>query len=404
MRVNRDQFMEDGYVILRDVIPPDKLEETRATYEALLEKQKVVWVRDRKPDDPPGGRWETAPQPRVVLWTSPDLIDETTAGAVDVWLHESTLGVSSQLLCLPEASVAGMYMMANPVRDHGPAKWHRDIHPADMAPLGALQAEMIDNGPRYVQWNIPLYDDNVLWVVPGSHRRLNTDQEDRQLLADPRVPLDNGLQVELNAGDGVAYTNYLIHWGSNYTAKLRRTIHGGHSIFPYFDDISFTEYLSASARETFERWDRRSAKLQELTESALRASIGRDATAYRAALHGIQPGAGEKGRLVLTIYLCKLALFVYGLKGGALDSLHDELRRRATSSHTITLNWGPQFAERFSADEADLLWERFKGLDRDLQADEEQFVPGFQSGPMPYYFNEAPEGLTVDSFVSSWAT
>ena len=59
----------------------------------------------------------------------------------------------------------------------------------------------------------------------------------------------------------------------------------------------------------------------------------------------------------------------------------------------ITLNWGPPFAEGFTKEEAGVLWERFKPLDALLKTDEEQFFPGFQSGPMNYYFNEMPSQL-----------
>ena len=189
MKVDREQFIDQGYLILRDVIPPAKLEELRATNEILVERQKAVWSRDRAPDDPPGGVWESAPQPRLGLHNSPELIDEKTADAVEFWLHENTLGVSTQLIGRPETAVNEMMMMCNPVRDHGPAEWHRDIHPIDTAPLEGYVGDFLDNGPRQVQWNIPMYDDNVLWVMPGSHCRLNTDEENAQLLANPRGPL-----------------------------------------------------------------------------------------------------------------------------------------------------------------------------------------------------------------------
>ena len=117
--------------------------------------------------------------------------------------------------------------MCSPIRDYGPAAWHRDVHPVDMAPMHTLQMDMLENRPRYLQWNIPLYDDDVFWVVPGSHRRLNTDAENRQLLDNPRVPLTNSIPLELKAGDGVVYSNFLPHWGRNYSTKLRRTLHGG---------------------------------------------------------------------------------------------------------------------------------------------------------------------------------
>ena len=67
IKVGRDQFKDEGYLILRNVIPPDNLEGMRASCEAVLERQKVVWARQRKPDDPPGGFYETAEQPRVFM-------------------------------------------------------------------------------------------------------------------------------------------------------------------------------------------------------------------------------------------------------------------------------------------------------------------------------------------------
>ncbi len=416
MKVNPQQFLDDGYLILREVISPQRLDELRASFEVLVERQKAIWVRERKPNDPPGGAWETSAQPRLGAFNT--LIDETTANTVECWLHENTLGVSRQLLSVPDAaSVAGMMLMCSPTRDHGPANWHRDVHPIDMAPLGGLQMDLLEKGPKYVQWNIPLYDDDVLWVVPGSHRRLNTDVENRQLLENPRTPLPGSIPVHLKAGDGVVYINYLLHWGSNYSTKLRRTLHGGHSIFPYFPDLSFTRFLSPSARETFACWAQKSAKMQDLTEAALRAVINKDVNTYHAAVESLQPGAGEKGKLALAIYLSKAAYHIHILKRPDFDSpasrrlsersgiqsnLPADVRRRATNSHSITLNWGPAFAVRFSQAEADILWQRFKTLDAKLQAETEQFVPGFQSGPMRYFFEEMPDDFDVEDFIASW--
>ena len=53
MQVDRDRFMDQGFLILRDFIPRDKLESIRASCELMLERQKVIWARERKPGDPP---------------------------------------------------------------------------------------------------------------------------------------------------------------------------------------------------------------------------------------------------------------------------------------------------------------------------------------------------------------
>ena len=228
MRVDQAQFMEQGYLILRNVIPAEQLDAIRRSYEVLVERQKAVWARERQPDDPPGGVWETHQQPR--LSHVEELVDRSTANAVELWLHESTLGVAQQLIRAPELAVTEMMLMCNPVHDHpGGTGWHRDFQPATQAPVEGLTEDLRANGPGYVQWNIPLYDDNVLWVVPGSHLRVNTEAEERQMAEDPQAPLPGGIPVPLNAGDGVVYTNLIWHWGSNYSTRLRRTIHGGHA-------------------------------------------------------------------------------------------------------------------------------------------------------------------------------
>ena len=142
--------------------------------------------------------------------------------------------------------------------------------------------------------------------------------------------------------------------------------------------------------------------MQDLTEAALRAILKKDAEAYHEAVEELQPGAGEKGKMVLAIYLSKAAYHLHILKSPDFDKLPPEVRRRASSPHSISINWGPQFADRFSKEEADLLWQRFEVLDAKLQAEEELFVPGFQSGPMRYFFEEEPSNFEVEDFIASW--
>ncbi len=284
MKFSRDQFLEEGYVILRGVIPPRQLGGLRRAYELLVERQKEIWARERGPDDPPGGVWETHAQPRLNLGLLASQIDAQTIGAVEIWLHENMQGVSSRLLGVEDAAVTEMMLMCNPVRDHetgGHRGWHRDFYPPHTAPLRAYADDNLENGPRYVQWNLPLYDDNVLWVVPGSHARLNTAEENAAMTEDARAPLPGAVQTHLAAGDGVAYILPLLHWGSRYNAKMRRTIHGGFSEFTTHKELPFLEHLSRASQESFRRWNGRSTQKFEQIEAALRAVVDGDGTAYR---------------------------------------------------------------------------------------------------------------------------
>ena len=402
MKVDRDQFLRDGYIVLRQVIPPDQLEGLRRSYEIMVDRQRAMWSKDRGPDDPPGGAWEKSAQPRLNLTSLADQIDAATASTIEIWLHENTQGVSSRLLGLEEAAVTEMMLMCNPVRDHGPARWHRDFAPAHSAPVMGYAEDILENGPRYVQWNLPLYDDDVLWVVPGSHVRSNTPEEDEQLLHDSQAPLKGGVQTHLQAGDGVAYILPILHWGSNYSTRLRRTIHGGFSSFTHYPDLGYLPHLAADARETFGRWQQRSAQTLLRTEVALRAVLDVNAAAYHAALEALHPGSGPQAKRQSTILLSKSARRIHDLKRPDFDSLPEQDRANATGVHPMTMQWGVGLAECFTSAEADSLWDRFRWVDECLQDDTEATAPGFQGGPTGYFFNGVPASLTVDSFVASW--
>ena len=401
MQVNRDQFLEQGYVILRNVIPPALLDNVRAAYEKAVDRQRALWTRERTGSDPPGGIWETAAQPRLHLSRN-SLVDGENPLAVEIWLHENLHGVSSRLLDIEDAAVTEMMLMCSPVKDHGPAKWHRDFFPAYCAPLQAYADDILESGPRYVQWNIPLYDDSVLWVVPGSHIRRNTGAEDRQLIDNVRAPLDSAIQTHLSAGDGVAYILPLLHWGSNYSPKMRRTVHGGFSDFTHYPHLGYLPHLSSQAQDTFTRWHEHSQLRMLQAAAVLRAAIAQDGPGYRAALDEMHPGRGPKGQLQSTIFLSKAARRIRNLKRPDFDMLPDWEQNHATSMHPMTLQWGEPIAELFSDEEAEKLWAIFKPVDDAMQDTEPQWSPGFQGDKAPYYFVDVPAGLTVDRFTAGW--
>ena len=157
---NRDEFLEQGFVILRQVIPHSELEALRHSHELLVERQRQVWARERGPDAPPGGIWETGQQPRLAIGQMGAEHDESTASAIELWLHENVQGLSSHLLAEEDAPVTEMMMMCNPVRDYGTCAhngWHREVYPPFSAPIQAYADDIVENAPRYVQWNIQYY-------------------------------------------------------------------------------------------------------------------------------------------------------------------------------------------------------------------------------------------------------
>ena len=395
MNVDPAQLLEDGFIILPDIIPHDQLSVLRDQCEVMVERRKERWASERGPDDPPGGHWETSAQPRIQFSM---LVDEATTDTIGFCLEENTLGVSRQVMRTGEAVVHQMSLMCSPQRDHGPSAWHRDIDPVSLAPMKGLQLDMMANGPAYVQWNIPLYDDNVFWIVPGSHRRPNTVDEHRQLLDDPHVPLPDSMPVELRAGDGIVYSYFLLHWGSNYSTKLRRTIHISFDAFRsenilyghnFYWEPGFADTLPDKYRTAFERFIELHLERADLIEATFRAILGTDEVAFLTGLAAVHPG--EEGRMVCLILLSKLANKVHDIKHGqpiGLDGLTPELHNK--------------FADRFDDAEADLLRERFRLLTELLHEDAKRTIPDMDSRTQRLLFTEMPAEFGLKEFIANW--
>jgi len=385
----RAQLLDQGYVIIPRTISPERLDGLRASFEVLVRRQFDRWRRERDA----AGRWPDsyfARQPRVLIQT---VVDASTAEAVEFCLDDCTLGMSRRLMRAPHAAPTLMSLMCNPTEDHGPDRWHRDIRPASLAPLAGLQHDARANGPAYVQWNIPLHDDAVLWVVPGSHWRVNTDEENRALAHDASAPLPGGIPVELNAGDAVVYLNTMLHWGSDYSARRRRTVHLGYrafgaAIYPHAHafnwDLGFTSRLSADSRRQFERFVELHADERRVIEAVLRAALRRDADGFVRELAILHPGV--EGRIVALVLLSKLVL--------RLPSL--------AKTHRAGYDRRKDIADAFTAGEIETLGRQFAALDAALRAPADHFVPGFQDGPTGYAYNDMPAGFGVDEFIASW--
>jgi hypothetical protein len=260
-------------------------------------------------------------------------------------------------------------------------------------------SNMLTHGPSYLQWNIALYDDSVFWIIPGSHRRVNTDEENRQLTENPSVPLPDSIPVELGAGDGVVYTHLLLHWGSNYSRKMRRTLHPGYRPFGCATipnvhwrhwEPGFFHHLSASARQQFEQWDKLFFDEFDLIAGVLHAIIERDTDGFLAGLQTLHPSS--HGRMVSVVMLSKLARRVYHLKH--------------TNASPASL-WGNgrdivYLGSHFTPQQATDLWERFRTLDEKLKIPDEQRHPGFQGRESAYNPNDMPEAFEVEDFIAGW--
>ena len=423
MKVDPQQLLEDGYIILPQVVPPDQLDDLRASVDLLVTRHQVISASNRKPGEPPGGEWQSARQPRVEIDT---VVDEITANVLEFCLGENTLGVSHQLMRGKETTPTNLQVMCSPIRDYGYTDWHRDIDAMEQTPLDGLQSDLVANAPGYVQWNIALYDDDVLWIVPGSHRRSDTEEQRRQLLADPCVPLPGSVQVKLKAGDGVVYPNIIMHWGSIYGSKLRRTIHLGyrtfggpilpHVHFHHWDhSLAFTERLPAHLRSSFAHYAELHEREIVQIESVLRAIIDKDSNAFLAGLAELH--SGHEGKIVCVMLLCRLADKIQKLKRPEVAILPYAERERLLAG-PVSHEYYEKLTSRFTAQEAENLHTRCARLSSILEAGAEEChqrhgalaaellpagrpAPDFHSRPLRTFYTEMPD-FEVEDFIESW--
>ncbi|NKB69575.1 MAG: hypothetical protein GKR89_21100 [Candidatus Latescibacteria bacterium] len=423
MDVNLQQFRRDGYLVLKNVVPPDRLADLRLTVELMVDHEKKRSTRQRRNDEPRGGAWYSNAQPRLGHHS----VAPETADFVDFCLGDTTHGVSHQLMQAPQIALTAFGVLCSGLIDYGYTDWHRDASSAEQAPLGGLQYDLIENGAGYVQWNIALYEDEVFWILPGSHKQPTTEAQRRQLLRDPRTALEGGVPIHLQPGDGIVYPNIMMHWGSFYSSRLRRTIHlsyrsfGGqimsyHNHVDWYHDGPFLQHLGGNTRAYFEHTAQLYDKERDRIETAFRAVIAGDGPTYGQRLAQLHPG--PRGRMVSTILLCRTANKIVAIHSPELAPL-SPAQRQPLIDGTPPAYYAEDMARRFTAEDAAVLKQRFAPLNARLQADAQhvhqhytqvhtQLVPqaseppNFESRPLRTFNHDMPKDFGVEEFIESW--
>lgn len=141
-------------------------------------------------------------------------------------------------------------------------------------------------------------------------------------------------------------------------------------------------------------------RLDDLIEALFRAMLDLNSDRFREALNLLHPG--ETGRMVCVVLLSKLAARIGTQKRLEVAGLPERERAATVGEQTFSISNLDVLAGRFTAAEAELLGRRLATLDARLQAETEQFVPGFQGGPTRYSPEHMLAGFEVDDFIRSW--
>jgi ectoine hydroxylase-related dioxygenase (phytanoyl-CoA dioxygenase family) len=146
--------------------------------------------------------------------------------------HPKILAAVEQLIG-PDLIVNNASILASNPGVNYSLGWHRDVIQIPEAEIEdrLFSKERFHNS---VQINLPLVQEDALEIVPGSHNRPNTPEENQAFGGTKHyAPLDavmpGAMQVSLKAGQAVLYNNNLIHRGYSKESRLpRRTLHMGY--------------------------------------------------------------------------------------------------------------------------------------------------------------------------------
>ncbi|PSN74977.1 hypothetical protein BS50DRAFT_567728 [Corynespora cassiicola Philippines] len=215
----------DGFVVLPASLFPSfdlpTLREAAARTTAAARSGKWPYIRTLPKQFPP---WPSDPSHGI--WGVQHLLHPSNPDhltfAKSYFDAELLKYVAVLIGCRADELTMELYnMLVRPDGDFS-LRWHRDDIPAS-----ATADEELDRLAKpgwHAQWNLALYDDASLVVVPGSHKRARTEVERN---ADPYEPdMPDQLVVRLKAGEVAFYNNNILHRGVYDSSRERMTLHG----------------------------------------------------------------------------------------------------------------------------------------------------------------------------------
>lgn len=208
-----EQYREQGYVILRGLLPETEVEALRADVRDLVEAS----ASGRGPEMPWINREKRVPE-RLGLLLRPGWVRPAFARSL---VEGPYLSIAEQILGVP-ARYSLFGMLAGGDGKAYLQGWHRDLAPTE----GEHELPILERNYRlYTQTNAPLFPDRYLQIVPGSHLRRTTDAERAALARDATGTMPGQMTVEMQPGDVAFYYSNLLHRGHNPEGAMRWTMH-----------------------------------------------------------------------------------------------------------------------------------------------------------------------------------
>ncbi|KAF3088825.1 hypothetical protein TWF594_005184 [Orbilia oligospora] len=224
-KIDLAAFERDGFVIIDDVLPLDMFEAAKEACEIAVEKgRREEWPHRRIV----GKAFPPWPSSGPDIWGIQHLMHPDLKLPIfkQIYTDPKLLSTACAILSLPSAENLQLELfnlLINPHTTPFSLPYHRDTIPA--ATLPEEEAKLLTRPRTGTQYNLALYDDACLIVVPGSHKRPKTDEEITTLKENEKAPLKDEIRVVLKPNQAVFYENDILH-RAEYDTKKRVTLHG----------------------------------------------------------------------------------------------------------------------------------------------------------------------------------
>lgn len=207
-------FVENGYIVRRGALSQTDIQDYRSAVDRILHKCRVEGLH--------ADQLRYIDSERDDIWGVNNIFHPSIReqALVSALAHPQILDVIEALIGERLRYYLCTLLVSSEQKPYH-INWHRDSAPDGEVPLETLLSRL----RSHVQLNGALYNDETLYIVPGSHRRELTDVERTVIQQTPKAAMPNQLVVKLEAGDIVFYNSSILHKGYNPTDAKRQTLH-----------------------------------------------------------------------------------------------------------------------------------------------------------------------------------
>ncbi|UVI31431.1 phytanoyl-CoA dioxygenase family protein [Paenibacillus spongiae] len=238
---DKEQYYEQGYLIVRQLYNADQVETIKQGIQKIIDRAQsgegidVPWINKEK-----------GIVNRIGNMLSPAYFQQELADSLE---HSNIIEIIERILEQPiRYSLFGM--LASGDGQGYVQNWHRDLVPLNSP---SEVTDLLRDARDLCQMNAALFHDRYLTIVPGSHLRKLTEEQNEALRQNPSGSVPGELVVELEAGDAVFYYPNILHRGYNPEGHFRWTLHHAFRVAasPHREYEGQREWMSGIDMERF---------------------------------------------------------------------------------------------------------------------------------------------------------